>query len=165
VLDLERERGHQRRVKLERVLRKAEVAIAADAARRVLAEARKILEKEFHCTQCKAPLPVQQQFFRSYYVPCAYCRTVNTFEPGMVARNVEHFCVHALAEEEALDAHMRHTDAEGRRDEFDRPTRVKLYADYVEAYLRARIRLIPEFEKTLELDRKGKMDGFIQYLT
>jgi RNase P subunit RPR2 len=40
-----------------------------------------LVEKEFNCTQCKAPLVIKKNFFKSQYVTCLYCQTVNTFEP------------------------------------------------------------------------------------
>ncbi|HZS42422.1 MAG TPA: hypothetical protein VFF06_36580 [Polyangia bacterium] len=160
VLDQERERGAERRRAMEQAQRRAEVEIAAAAARRILDEARQVLERQFACTQCQAPLPVRAQFFRSYYVTCDYCRTVNTFEPGMIARSVEFFAVHALAEEEALPAHLALLDAEQRRA--SALERTKLYRDYVEIYLRARVRWIPEYERDLEKDRQAKLDAFIQ---
>jgi hypothetical protein len=160
VIDAERARGTEHARAMERGLRRAEVQIAADAARRLLAEARKVLEKSFACSQCQAPLPVQKQFFRSHYVTCDYCRTVNTFEPGMTVRMVEHFAVHALAEEEALDAWFRHLDAEQARAQ--PRERTLRYGEYVDAYLRARIRLIPEYERDLEKDRQAKLDAFIK---
>lgn len=160
VIAEERARGSERARAMDRALKRAEITIAADAARRLLAEARKVLEKKFACSQCQAPLPVRQQFFRSHYVTCDYCRTVNTFEPGMIVRMVEHFAVHALAEEEALEPYLRHLDAEQARP--SPRERALRYAEYVDAYLRARCRLIPDYEQDLEKDRQAKLDAFIK---
>lgn len=169
IIERERQRGDLRQSAMEEKLRRAEVAICADAAHRMLAEGRKVLASHFSCSQCKGPLPVRQQFFRAYYVACDYCRNVNTFEPGMVARNVEHFCAHALAEAAALEAWFRHHKAQEARRSHDggdrgdlRVTLVKLYSEYVEAYLRAKIALVPEYEHTWDLDREAKINSYIQ---
>lgn len=167
-IDQERKRGEQLALKLALALRSAEVGIAADAAERVVAEARKILAKEFKCSHCGAPLAVREQFFRSYYVNCQFCRTVNTFEPGMVARMVEHFAVHALAERDSLEENIAYLMADHRYRRSRGPTSEKVRLELVEAYrvfvdkyLGERIRWLPDLAKNLEKDRRARMDSFI----
>jgi hypothetical protein len=169
IIEAERQRGVVRQIAMERILRTAEVSIAAEGAKRMLAEARKVLASRFACSRCQAPLPVRAQFFRAYHVACEYCQSVNTFEPGMIARNVEHFCAHALAEQAALDDWFRHQEAErSDRDSDDadatarRVHRVKLYTAYVEAYLRAKIDLVPEYAGTHDQDRDAEINFYIQ---
>lgn len=168
-VDAQRARGDQLAHVLELELRRAEVEIAAAAAERVVAEARKVLSREFKCSHCAAPLAVKEQFFRSYYVTCQFCRTVNTFEPGMVARMVEHFAVHALAEQESLEENLAFLEADHRyrcsRGAASGPARralVEAHRVFVERYLQARIRWLPDLAECLELDRKAKLEGFLK---
>ncbi len=166
VIVQERKRGEARERAMQKALRIAHVAIAADGAQRLLAAAQKVLSGQFSCSQCKAPLAVRQQFFRSYYVSCEYCQTVNTFEPGMIARNVEHFCAHALAEEAALGAWLQHQDVEHEESRPRHPDRqiwlVKLYTAYIDTYLQAKVDLIPEYESSRQQDRNAKIQFYIQ---
>ncbi len=155
----ERQRGTERCWALEEKLRRTEIEMAADAARRLMGEAQRVLGQTFSCSQCRAPLPVRMQFFRSYYLPCEYCQKVNTFEPGMSARMVEAFAVHALAEYAALEPYLKHFVAEQRGAM--KVERVALYEIYVQSYLRARIQIIPEYEKEYEKDLKAKLDSFV----
>ncbi|MDZ4696441.1 MAG: hypothetical protein SGI86_14945 [Deltaproteobacteria bacterium] len=168
-IEAERQRGVVRQIAMERTLRTAEVSIQAEGAKRMLAEARKVLASRFVCSRCNAPLPVRPQFFRAYHVACEYCQSVNTFEPGMIARNVEHFCAHALAEEAALGDWFRHEDAERADRNSDesggtarRIHRVKLYTAFVETYLQAKIDLVPEYAGTRDQDRDAKIKFYIQ---
>lgn len=42
----------------------------------------KHLNKPMQCTQCSAKIEVKKDIFRSHYVSCDYCNTVNTFTPN-----------------------------------------------------------------------------------
>jgi hypothetical protein len=167
-IEAERERGEALAFKLEQELRQAEVQIAALAAERIVAQARKTLGADFKCSHCSAPLAVKEQFFRSYYVTCQFCQTVNTFEPGTVARQVEHFSVHALAERAALPENLQFLQAEhryrcsrGAASTAAREKLVEVYGVYIDKYLSERIRWLPDLEKTRQKDRRARMDGFI----
>jgi hypothetical protein len=167
-VDRERERGEALARRLEHALRKAEVQIAAVVAERIVAQARKILSKDFKCSHCGAPLTVRECFFRSYYVNCQWCKTVNTFEPGLVARQVEHFSVHALAEKVALEANLRYLEAEdayrrsrGAAADALKVKLVEIYSNYVDTYLGERIRWLPDLKKDVEKDRRARIDSFI----
>jgi hypothetical protein len=161
-LEAELQRGEERRWQLERLLREAEVNIAAEAARKLLAEAQRVLAQRFACSQCQAALPLRQQFFRSYYVTCSYCNTVNTFEPGLTARMVEHFAVHALAEAGAQPEYFRHLDAEQRKNARPLAERIAAYRTYVDKYLEARLSYLPEDRANLDVDRQAKLDAYLK---
>lgn len=159
------DKGRGLQHQLEKELHRYQVTTFAEAGRRLSAKAREILSGNFSCSQCKAPLPVQQQFFRSYYHTCEYCQTVNTFEPGTIARNVEHFAVHPLAEEVALTEYFAYWDIEDkyRSQRDDQPQEVygdevlAVYRIYVEKYLHARIAIIPDYQQQYEKDLEGKL--------
>jgi len=150
---------------LDKELKSYEVRTFAHAGRKLQAKAKEILSGHFSCTQCKAPLPVKDNFFRSYYQPCDYCQTMNTFEPGTIARNVEHFAVNPLAEEQALNEYFTYWDLEHkyRGQRKDEPKIIaadevlNAYAQYAEKYLKARIAIIPDLEAQYEKDLEGKV--------
>jgi hypothetical protein len=162
----EQDKGHNLRRKLEKELKRYEVHTFSEAARKLVAKAQEILSKDFFCSQCKAPLPVKQQLFRSYYQTCDYCQTVNTFEPGSIARNVEHFAMHPLAEEKALDEYFAYWEKEDlfkTRCE-DEPSAITprevldAYTIYAEKYLKARIEIVPEYQQQYEKDLSAKIE-------
>jgi hypothetical protein len=162
----EQDRGIETSYKLEKALKSYEVKTLAEIGRKLQLKAHEILSGNFNCSQCKAPLPVQKNFFRAYYQTCDYCQTVNTFEPGTIARNVEHFALHAIAEEQAIDNYFVYADIErlykNQRD--DEPRKISAqqvldsYLLYLDVYLKARIAIIPEYEKRYKKDRAAKLE-------
>lgn len=46
--------------------------------------------KTVNCRQCGAALDIQQVYYHSAYVSCTGCQTQNIFEPGVIARDIEH---------------------------------------------------------------------------
>jgi hypothetical protein len=164
--DVEMEKGLEKAHTLEKALKAYEVRTFAEAGRKLQVKAKEVLSGNFLCTQCRAPLPVQQNIFRSYYQACEYCQTMNTFGPGTIARNVEHFALHPLAEEKGLKEYFTYWDLERRfkaqRD--DEPKAITAdevldaYAKYVDTYLKARIEIIPDYEKRYKKDRAAKIE-------
>jgi hypothetical protein len=166
--DPERAKGDACAFRMALELRRAEVEIAAAAADAVCARAKETLSKDFKCTRCGAALTPKTSFFRSHYVPCEFCQSMNTFEPGMVARQVEHFAVHALAERAALAASLAFLEGEQRFRErhstLSKEQLLTLYEAQVDAYLNERVRLLPDLAKDLEKDRRAKVDAFVYSL-
>ncbi|MBO9634525.1 MAG: hypothetical protein J7578_15530 [Chitinophagaceae bacterium] len=166
------EKGRALQHHLEKALKKYQVDTFAEAARKLTTRASQILAGNFCCSQCKAPLPVQQQFYRSYYQVCDYCQIVNTFEPGTIARNVEHFALHPLAEEAALEEYFRYWDMEYRfrsqRD--DEPQEISgeelmtVFKVFAEKYLKARISIIPDYQQQYEKDLAAKIEHVKKYV-
>jgi hypothetical protein len=167
----EQEKGLHMCRQLEKDLRNYEIKTFAAAARKLQAKAREILSGQFSCTQCQAPLTVQANFYRSYYQVCEYCQTTNTFEPGTIARNIEGFALHPLAEEKALDAYWLYEDILRRykaQQADGHPTITKdevmqAYTTYVDTYLNARIAIIPDYKNRYEKDREAKLKFLLRY--
>ncbi|ANE51694.1 hypothetical protein [Flavisolibacter tropicus] len=163
---LELDKGRERAHHLNKALKAYEVRTFAEAGRKLQVKAKEILSGNFSCTQCRAPLPVQQNIFRSYYQACEYCQTMNTFEPGTIARNVEHFALQPIAEEKALKEYFTYWDLESkfkaqREDEpkvISAEQVLEAYTKYVEIYLKARIEIIPDYEKRYKKDRVAKIE-------
>jgi|GEM_PF-908415 len=161
----ERDKGYLLMRKLEKDLRNYEISTFAAAGRKLQAKAQEILSGNFSCSQCMAQLPVQQSFYRSYYQVCLYCQTTNTFEPGTIARNIEHFALHPLAEEKALPAYWQYWELlhQYKLQREDGPGTIaeeqviNAFTTYVDVYLHARIAIIPDYKNRYEEDRAGKI--------
>ncbi|MBW1295036.1 hypothetical protein [Aquimarina litoralis] len=164
----ERTKGFQLQHELHQELKSYEVRIFADAAKKLVTQVKETLSKDFSCTQCQAKLPVKDNFFRSYYATCDYCQTVNTFEPGTKARNVEHFAINALGEEAALQHHLEYENLKFQnyladRDIFSKDELLIPYRKYIEAFLKKRIEIIPDYQERYEKDLTAKMSFVIDY--
>lgn len=140
--------------------------IFAEAAEKIFEEAKKNLAQDHPCTQCHAPLPLSDQFFRSVHVTCPYCNNVNTFVPGTKIASVEHFCCHHLSRARTVDLWFAWVDAEERMRDTETLENMKAaeaaLKQYNEAYLKARIAIVPELEKDFEKDLQGRMAFFYE---
>ena len=167
-LDIERNKGYHTKFELEQELRSYEVRIFAEAAKKLTALVKEVLSKDFSCTQCQAPLPVKDNFYRSYYSTCHYCQTVNTFEPGSKARNVEHFAINALGEEAGLSHQLQYEKLRfenylSYRDIHSKEILVAQYEKYIKAYLKKRIEIIPDYQERYEKDLEAKLSFIKNY--
>lgn len=163
------ERGRACAWRMELALRKTEVEISASVADALMERAKAELAEPFKCTHCGGPLTPKESVFRSHYLPCGFCKTMNTFEPGMAARMIEHFAAHALGERAALDANLRFLEAEHqfRNRAPGAPSKealVERYAEQLDISLAERARHVPDLRPTLDADRRAKLDAFIYSL-
>ncbi|WP_341836610.1 hypothetical protein WJU16_01750 [Chitinophaga pollutisoli] len=167
----EQEKGRRVMRQLEKDLRMYEVRTFAEAGKKLAAKARENLSADFRCTQCQAPLPVQEHFYRSYYQACHYCQCTNTFEPGSVARMVEHFAVDPMSEEQALEAYWPYWELlQQWKDQGDDSPAVvtkdavlQAYTTYIEVFLKARIQMIPVYQERYEADKNAKITWLRKY--
>ncbi|MCK0161179.1 hypothetical protein [Allomuricauda sp. F6463D] len=165
-IGIERDKLYETQERLENELKSYEVRTYANAAKKLVQKAKEELSKDFLCTQCNAKLNVKDNFFRSYYQICEFCTTTNTFEPGSIARMVEHFALNALGEEAALNEYFQYVKIQKLRTENNatRKDVLKAYRSYIEKFLNKRIEIIPEYEKRYEKDIEAKLE-FIQKTT
>ncbi len=56
-----------------------------------------------NCSQCSAPLVIPAHIYMAEHITCAFCQTVNTYEPGTYQRLVGTFCAEHMARWKALD--------------------------------------------------------------
>ncbi len=164
----ERNKGYQIKFDLEQKLKSYEVEIFANAAKMLVEKVKDVLSQDFCCSQCQAKLPIKDNFFRSYYSTCEYCQTVNTFEPGAKARNVEHFAIHALGEEAALEHYLQYEQLKFQNylenhEVNGKDQLIKQYRKYVEAYLKKRIEIIPDYSDRYEKDLEAKIAFVANY--
>ncbi|PID67822.1 MAG: hypothetical protein CR968_04750 [Flavobacteriia bacterium] len=62
-------------------LREFEVVLEGKLSQMYYEHVITIVDKDFRCSQCNAQLEIVKNLFRSQYVTCSYCDTVNTFKP------------------------------------------------------------------------------------
>ena len=164
------EKGRQLNLWIEEQTARTESDIFSEAAQKILLAAKEILSKDHLCSQCSAPLELDNQFFRSRHIPCPYCEKLNTFEPGSKVRSVENFCVNHLAKHAALDLWLEYSrlDTQLRSENFEKlGTMLKaerVLCDYYNLYLKERIKIVPDYEKNFARDLEGKMRMFYEEL-
>ncbi|XZF15563.1 hypothetical protein ACTHGU_05460 [Chitinophagaceae bacterium MMS25-I14] len=146
--------------KLRHKLELFEITLEGKAAEKVYNHTIAQFKPQFQCSQCRAVNDIKGNYFRSHYISCTFCNTVNTYNPSTRMREIEWFCVNhlaafrCLAEWKAYKQHdyemhsLRNIPPEfyTRRDQ--------LFADYYKKYLQERIRIIPEWRESYENDLK-----------
>jgi hypothetical protein len=150
----------QRRIEVE--VERTRVQVFAGAAREIWQRAVAEAPRSLACTQCAAELAAPQSIV-SVNVTCTHCRAVNTFEPGMRARMIEHFCAHPLSEEASWDAWVALREAEARFHAQRDPKLADFKAyevaqiGYWKRYLEARAGILPHLAPALDADLRGKL--------
>lgn len=130
----------------------------------------KLINKDFFCTQCKAPLKINKSFFKSQYVPCEFCNTVNTFEPETKYAQIGWNVIDNIAKMSCLEEYDQMNSAQRKVNEHKPNTSKQLWEDYKksyqnyhEKYLKERVKLLPEAEETFEKDLAKFMTNFELY--
>jgi hypothetical protein len=113
----------------------------------------------FTCSRCKAPLHVTTDIFNAHYETCAWCSTVNTYEPSTRVRSVEWFACDAIAAADCLrlwDAlQLAESDWSAARRPVPEPIRTQYRAAALahhRALLHARIAVNPALATTFDAD-------------
>lgn len=127
--------------------------------------------RDFLCSQCRAPITVNNDIFHAHYVTCSYCNRVNTYEPPTQIREIEWFCVDNLAayrnreKKQQLDeATQKITSARVEEDKRKAWAELELlHKDYYTAFLQERISILPAQAAFFEKDMEGKMREFYQF--
>ncbi len=162
VLHAQREKGDALQSRIELEVERTRIQIFASAAREVWQRAMEEAPRTLACTQCAGEIPAPQSLV-AVNITCTYCRSVNTFEPGMRVRMIEHFCAHPLSEEASWDAWMAMREAEARfhavrdpkLDDFKAYEAAQIA--YWRRYLEARAGMLPHLAPALEADLRGKL--------
>ena len=125
------------------------------------------VDEDFHCTQCKAKLSVQKDLFRSQYVTCEYCNTVNTFEPATKFAAIGWHAVDKIAALKSIAEYDTLHEVETRFHDHRPPVPAALedeyrvaYIAYYEKYFAERIILKPDEADRLDEDMARKLADF-----
>ncbi|GEM_PF-954757 len=150
-----------------------EIILEGKIAQKFYNHAIQFLNEDFQCSQCSAKLEVKKDIFRSHYVSCDYCNTVNTFTPNdkiaeirWVIENIAKY--KALGEwDQKIKAHKACKNIPSLSEKEDK-TDLKIAYDYWEVkekdfwtkYFTERAAFLPEYEESIEHDVDVKMKLF-----
>jgi len=113
-----------------------------------------LINRDFFCTQCNAPLQVKKDLFRAHYITCNYCSAVNTFEPETKYATIGWNVVDNLAALYALQEYKAMLQAKGN----GAAAYAKAVRVYYEKYFDERIKLMPHTADTREQDIEKKIN-------
>lgn len=133
------------------------------------------LNEDFNCTQCSAKLEVKKDIFRSHYVSCNYCNTVNTFTPNTKIAEIRGV-IDNIARYNSIEEWDKYKKAEDDFHEIRCPSedddktaytngfqkREETEQAYWEKFLKERNLLLPEYEEKFEHDLSVKMKYFYE---
>ncbi len=134
----------------------------------------KFLDENFKCTQCGAQLKVKKDIFRSQYISCNYCNTVNTFKPHAKVSEIRGFAInnivkyHCLAEyDEMIKARQEFNELRMPAEQEDKTELLKAFEKrekteraYWMKYFIECSKLLPEYVDRIEKDVANKMEYF-----
>lgn len=129
-----------------------------------------IANQNFECTQCNAALNIKKDLFRSQYVTCNYCNTVNTFIPETKFTQIGGSVINNIAMLNCMEEYdsMQHlTYAFNKERNRDQKQYLKNYKkaffNYYEKFFKERIKLQSDLEERYEQDMERKKKEFEQY--
>lgn len=168
----EGQKGSELSSKLWKKLRNFELILEGKLSQIYYDHAIQIADADFLCSQCKAKLQINKRIFRSQYVSCDYCSTVNTFEPETKYTQigwgiVDNIVKLNLWEEKKALAKYYHAIKEnahlGKATEQDWEAYKTQYLAYHERFFKERIELNSEYEKRFEDDMQRKLKEFQEF--
>lgn len=176
------EEGNKGRVldeKLSQRIERFEFEIEGKVSLEFYNHAIQLLDETFTCTQCGGKLELKEGIFRTHYVDCQFCNTVNTFTPNdkiaqisWVTNNIAKY--KTLPQWDTMKAALyeyhempSYTPDDDELDDLETYKKAMEKREQTEktfwtAYLEERIKIQPEFKETFEQDLEGKMRFFYQ---
>lgn len=166
----QRQKGDQLSTNLWVELRNYETMIEGKLSKKYYEYAIKIADKEFSCSQCNAKLQINKRIFRSQYVTCDYCDTVNTFEPETKYTQIGWSIVDNIVkidllekEKELLKTYQNLKECKDEMTEKDWDVYKKEYVAYHELFFKERIKLNIDYEKRFNEDMERKLKEFEKF--
>lgn len=150
-----------------------EIELEGKVAKQFYNHAIQFLNDDFKCTQCSGKLEVKKDIFRSHYVSCGYCNTVNTFIPNDKIAEIR-WVVDNIAKHSAISAWDEKVKTKNAckglpsfSDEEDKTELAKAYdvwevkeKAFWTKYFTERASFLPEYEETIAHDVDVKMNLF-----
>ncbi len=152
--------------KLWEKLREFDIVLEGKLSQMYYDHAIKIIDKDFHCSQCNAKLEIVKNLFRSQYVTCSYCDTVNTFKPetkytqigwGVIDNIVN---LKFLEEKKALHKHLnqlKELEQSKKATPQDWQNYKTAYINFWEMYFKERIKYNSELKDRFDEDMARKL--------
>lgn len=159
-------KGSELSEKLWRELHVFELILEGTLSERYYNHAIQIADANFHCSQCKAKLEINKRIFRSQYITCDYCDTVNTFEPETKYTQIGWGIVNNIITLKLLENKRALAETYNNiknKTQFNQATKqdwedYKIqYLAYHELYFKERIKLNADYEKRFEDDMQRKL--------
>ncbi len=171
----EEQKGVQLEESIYHRIERFEIVIEGKIAQKFYDHAIVFLNEDFKCTQCGGKIEVRKDIFRSHYVSCGYCNTVNTFTPKDKIYQIQNV-IDKMAKYSALEEWQKMQNAQDVFREIRPPFGEEDKTEYTAGfknrevterafwtkYLKERIEFLPEFEETLEHDLGVKMKFFYE---
>ena len=171
----QRQKGTQLNESMYRRIERFEIVIEGKVSQSFYNHAIDMLNEQFNCTQCNAGIVVKKDIFRTHYVSCDYCNTVNTFTPNdkinqirWITDNIAKY--KALSEwdtmQEALNSYQ---DLPAKAEFEDRTALIAAFKiretaeiAYWSKYLIERYTLLPEYMESFDHDLSVKLKYLYQ---
>jgi len=167
------QKGLQLSYSFDSRIERFEIELEGKVAQKFYDHAIQFLNEDFQCMQCSGKLEVKKDIFRSHYVSCGYCNTVNTFTPNDKISEIR-WVVDNIAKHKALQqwdekniAREKCKDIPSLGEGDDRTQLSKAYDEWEikekafwTKYFTERSSLVPEFQETITHDVGVKMKLF-----
>lgn len=161
----ENSKGNRLKDKLYVELNRFETLLEGQMSQCFYEHAIQIANQNFECSQCKAALEIQKDLFRSQYVTCHYCNTVNTFEPENKFVEIGWNVISNIAAMNCIEEYdkMQHLENQVTQSRNHNQGQYieaykQAYKDYYTKFFKARIGMQPNLEEryTADMERKQK---------
>jgi hypothetical protein len=162
-LQQEKEKGTRLQFSLERDFALLDLDIRNQLAQQIAHLAKANETKASHCTQCLAPLPIALHTYTSAHITCAFCNTVNTYEPGTYKRMLKGYFYDMARwnarEETKIEMEMKYLreHAKAGTEQQAKENHQKAFEQLLDKYLAELKKLDPttdmEKEKEFEMQR------------
>ncbi|WP_298781846.1 hypothetical protein [uncultured Polaribacter sp.] len=153
-----------------------EIFIEGKIAKKFYDHAIQLLNHDFNCTQCSAKIEVRKDIFRSHYVSCDYCNTVNTFTPNTKIAEIRGFAIDNIAKYNAIQEWDEYKKAQNAFNQIRPPSKNEDKTKYITGFIEReetekafwlkyfveRSILLPEYKDTIDHDVNVKMKHFYE---
>ncbi len=165
-------KGNHLREKLFEKLERFEIELEGRLGLKFYDHAITFQNEQFKCSQCGATLDIKKDVFRTHYVACNYCNTTNTFKPNSKVLNIQWAIIdhiakyYCLAEWDNMKLEASSFYAIRDKNEAKKHALQRIEdatKAYWEKFLKERIVLMSEYEKTYDKDLKAKMNSFYDW--
>jgi hypothetical protein len=157
-IEQQRIKGIELQIALKKSNWELELDVNHQAAEYIFELAKQHKKSTINCSQCSAALNIPEHIYSMERISCAFCDTINTYEPGSYQRLVGSYCAEHFAQWDAKDLLMATIDAEEQlqllRDEaFEAGKREwrECHRKYSEKYLTYLKRFKPDLDVQKEL--------------
>lgn len=161
---------------LEETITYFDIILKGKASQKIYDYGIKLFNETFRCSQCSAKVEVKKDIFRSHYVSCDYCNTINTFTPNTKIKQagwvvdfiakykaIKELDNMDLAEKQYKQLGVYYGNEDVTQKKIALQKREETEREFWRKYFEERCALSPEYKETLEYDIEFKMQNFYEY--